>query len=184
MTPPPKLVRFQGRVYRLVSAVMPEKVAEQKVKQLTRAVDRPPSGKLVNLDEWDVDEKGLLAATNTEDGGVPMLVMWNPVTSEIAMSSNRDMDILNHTALFKKIRAKLRDYPFSHFTDWVRASVNQDMKKVLTWSWQPLLEHVMYLMSPHEQRQMGDIHSKGNAVFEQLLPTLGSGGYSFHTTRT
>lgn len=178
---PPRTVRFQGHVYRRVEAVMPAKAAEVKVRQLLNATGRAPSAKLVNLDEWDVDEKGLLAATNTKDGGKPMLVMWNPVTAELLMSSDKNLNIVHHWDLFKKLRPKLKDYPLPHVRDWVRASVEQDSKRIRLWPWEPLLEHIVYLQSSGEQRQMNEIHSKANRSFERLISELGSAGYSFST---
>ncbi len=186
MSATPLKVRFQGRVYQRVDALygMEAKRAPMKVRQLEGAMGRSPSGKLVNRDDWDVGAGGLLDATNTKDGGKPMLVMWNPVTSEIIMSSDRDLDAFFHGALFKIMRSKLRDYPLPHFRDWVRASVDQDAKKVVMWSWEPLVEYSMWLQTDGERRQMDALHKKGNPAFQRLTADLGSGDYSFGTINT
>jgi len=182
----PMRVRFQGRVYQLVDALygMEAKRAPMKMRQLEGAMGRTPSGKLVNRDDWDVGADGLLDATNTKDGGTPMLVMWNPVTSEVIMSSDRDLDVFHHSKLFKKMRPKLRDYPLPHFRDWVRASVNQTEKKVVMWPWDPLMEYAMWLQTDGERRHMDALHKKGNPAFQQLLANLGSGDYGFSTIQT
>jgi len=177
----PKLLRFKGAVYQLVEAVMPAKAAEVKVRQLQRAVARPPTAKMVNSSDWVPGEGGILSSVSTKDDGLPMLVMWNPITSEMMMSSDKNLSIITHSDLFKKMRPQLKDYPFSHIRDWVRASVDQSKKEVALWPWQPLLEHVMYLQSPEDLRQMESIHARGNPVFEQLIQELGSGNYSFRT---
>lgn len=178
----PAFLRFRGAVYQLVEAVMPAKAAEVKLRQLQRAVERPPSAKLINAGTWTPGEKGILTSVH-QDGGLPMLVMWNPVTSEMIMSSDKDLDIYHHGALFKKMRPQLKDYPFPHMRDWVRASVDQDKKEIALWPWQPLLEHVVYLQSPEDQKQMEAVHSKGNPAFERLIQELGSGDYTFRTHR-
>lgn len=183
---PPQRVRFQGRVYRLVDALygMEAKRAPMKVRQLEGAMGRAPSSNLVSSDDWEVGDSGLLDATNIKDGGAPMLVMWNPVTSEVIMSSDRDLDAFHHSALFKRMRPKLKDYPLAHFRDWVRASVNQTEKKVVMWPWDPLTEYAMWMQTDGERRHMDAIHKKGNPSFERLVAGLGSGAYGFSTIQT
>ncbi len=186
MSSPPLKVRFQGRVYQLVDALygMEAKRAPMKVRQLEGATGRAPTGKLVNRDDWDVGAEGLLSATSTKDDGKPMLVMWNPVTSEIIMSSDRDLDVYHHSKLFTRMRPKLRDYPLSNFRDWVRSSVNQTEKKVVMWPWEPLVEYSMWMQTDGERRHMDALHKKGNPAFERLIASLGSGDYGFSTIQT
>ena len=170
------IVQYRGRSYRLIEAVMPAKAAEVKMKSLGSAVAREnPSARVVNADEWEMGEGGILDLKSKMDGGSPMLVMWNPVTSEMLISSDME-NVVTHTELFKKHRGKLRDYPIPHFRDWARATVNATGGGARLWKWDPLLEHVVYLSSPREQSEMGRIHKKGLESFKKVLADLGVSG--------
>jgi len=179
----PRVIRFQGHIYLRVEAVMEARAAEFKMRQLQTATDRAPRAKLVNLADWDVGEAGVLSAINTKDSGLPMLLLWNPVTSEFLMSSDRDLDVVNHSEFFKKMQNKVKDYPLPNIRDWVRASVDQSSKVVTLWPWEPLLGYSVYLHDAHEKRQVKQVQAKANPMFEQLVSELGSGNYSFRTIK-
>lgn len=176
--PFPKIVRYRGKSYRLVEAVMPAKAAEVKMKSLSSAVAREnPTARIVNADDWEMGEGGILDITSKKDGGGPMLVMWNPVTSEMAISSDRDTGIVNHYELFKRYRSKFRDYPLPHFRDWARGSIDTTANEAVLWKWDPLLEHVVYLNTPREYTEMERIHKQGLAAFKNVLSGLGAGNF-------
>lgn len=175
--PFPKIVHYRGKLYRLVEAVMPAKAAEVKLKSLSSAVAREPTARIVNADEWDLGVGGILDLTNKKDGGGPMLVMWNPVTSEMLISSARDVDIAMHSELFKRHRGKLRDYPLPHFRDWARGSIDTTANEVVLWKWDPLLEYIVYLSSPNERAEMDRIHKQGLDAFKNVLSDLGAGRF-------
>jgi len=177
----PNIVQYRGRTYRLVEAVMPAKAAEVKMNQLRGAVERAPQARVVNSDQWDLGEGGILDITSKKDGGSPMLVMWNPITSEMLISSSKDTNIALHSDLFKRNRGKLKDYPLPHIRDWVRSSIDSSTKEIVLWPWDPLFAHVVYLNTPRELTEMERIHAKGLTAFKQVMTDLGAGSYKFRT---
>lgn len=168
-----KRVVYRGKTYRLVEAVMPAKAAEVKVKSLSNAVAREPRARVVNASDWAMGEGGILDITNNIDGGEPLLVMWNPVTTEMIISSDRDLAVAIHSDLFKKYRSRLKDYPLPHFRDWARASLDTTKGSARLWRWDPLLEHIVYLNSPQDQVEVERIHKQGLNAFKQVLTDLG-----------
>jgi len=170
-----------GKKYRLKKGAMPAKQAEQKVSQVDRAMNRvsqqgypivlPPKMK----SEWTINSNDLIESVDTK-GGKPFLIMWNPITSELLMASDEDINAPLHVFLHKRFKDNVVQYQDSGYDDWVRAFYDNSIDEIAVYAWGPLLKYIPFL-DGKERRYADRLQSEGNKAFQRMLEMHGAGSH-------
>jgi len=166
---------------KLRQAAMPAKAAEQKLRQVESAMIRvqqqgyPAKPTPMIAKKWTMNPNDILASTDSE-GSTPLLIMWNPITAELLLTSEEDVNAPLHTMLHRRHRNDIIEYADSGYDDWVRGVYSKDSNEVAVYKWGPLLKYMMF-MDDRERRYADKLQKEGNEAFKRMLEMNGAASH-------
>jgi hypothetical protein len=169
----PEFLVYRGRSYKLRCAAPPARPANQKLEQVAQALaSLEQGGYQIKLPpkmqkSWTINHNDLLKSVDAMDGS-PMLLMWNPITSELLMGSDLDVNAPLHSILHSRNKKDLQTYPDANYADWVRGLYDGGLNKLIVYKWEPLNRYFVRL-SEEDRERARQLQKLGVKAFGKLL---------------
>jgi len=178
---PPVFIKYMGKKYRLKQSAIPAREAERKLEQVSAAIGRlertgyPMLPVSTLTEEWTIDPKNIMNSKD-EEGDSPLLIMWNPLTTELLLASENHT--IFHADLHTKYMSSLRSYENPGYDDWVRAYTKKYANHhINVHEWNPLQDY-WYYYNASQRRRVESLQRKGVEYFKRMLEMHGAGKYT------